>query len=93
MLNHDSQESEDVRKKWNYSQEDRLAYDRIRVYMLREELRLKEGNKRKTKEPTMCKADINPIFGIELASFDETIDEMNAIQEALYYGLGNNDRR
>jgi len=35
----------------------------------------------------LIKAEISPTLGIEAKSFDETIDDMNNIQEAIYYGL------
>ncbi len=87
MLNHDSSEADAVRSQYHYKPQDRLAYERVRVYMLRKDFARKSGNQRQTKVPTLCEAPINPMFGIELASFDDTINEMNAIQDTLYYGL------
>ena len=89
MLNNADANLEAVRKRYHYTAEDSLAPERVRVYMLREDMALKSGNQRKTKARTLCEAPISPTLGIEVASFDDTIEEMNAIQEAIYYGLNN----
>lgn len=87
MLNQEAPAMEVVRKKFkDYLLEDKLAPERVALYMASEESILKAGGKRKTKVKTLVRADISPTLGIEAKSFDETIDEMNAIQEAIYYG-------
>ncbi|MDP2363964.1 MAG: AAA family ATPase [Ignavibacteria bacterium] len=88
MFNQGDQQLDAVRNKYKeYLPEDRLAYDKVSLYMAREEKVLRPGNTRKTKIKTLVRAEISPTLGIEAVSFDETIDEMNAIQEAIYYGL------
>lgn len=85
MLNSDAPGLGAVRERWGYARHDRLAPDRVRLYMLSEDYVQKNGNKRKTKAPTLCKAIISPTLGIQVPTFDQTINEMNAIQDEIYY--------
>ena len=85
MLNSDASALDEIRKRWGYTQHDRLSHDRIHLYMLSEDYIQKRGNKRKTMEHTLCKAKISPTVGIEVPTFDKTINEMNAIQDEIYY--------
>jgi hypothetical protein len=88
MLNQNLPYFEKVREKFqDYSSDDRLSADKVALYMTREELIMRPGKQRKTKTKTLVKADISPTLGIEAKSFDETIDEMNEIQDAIYYGM------
>lgn len=88
MLNQELPYFENIREKYKeYLPEDRLEATKVALYMTREELILRDGAKRKTKTKTLVKADISPTLGIEAQSFDDTINEMNAIQEAIYYGM------
>jgi len=69
-----------------YTGENSLDPEKVRVYLLRPHRGRKNGTGRGATAPTLCEADINATFGIEVPSFDETIDDMNALQESLYYG-------
>jgi hypothetical protein len=71
----------------DYSAEDKLNPASVALYMAREESRVRPGGKRKSKMMTLTRADISPTLGIDSPSFDETIDDMSAVQEAIYYGL------
>jgi ABC-type transport system involved in cytochrome c biogenesis ATPase subunit len=85
MLNSEAPGLDEVRERWGYAHHDRLGHDRVHLYMLSEDYVQKNGNKRKTKAPTLCKAKISPTLGIQVPTFDQTINEMNAIQDAIYY--------
>jgi hypothetical protein len=88
MLNQDSEKLNGIREKLaDYMEVDKLNPDRVSLYMARDEYILKPGYKRKSKTKTLIKAEISSTLGIEARSFDETIDDMNAVQEAIYYGL------
>ncbi|MEO6422873.1 MAG: AAA family ATPase [Candidatus Nitrotoga sp.] len=88
MFNQEDKRLNSVREKYKeYLPEDKLAYDKVSLYMARDEKVLKQGYSRKTKIRTLVRANISQTLGIEAISFDETIDEMNAIQEAIYYGI------
>lgn len=71
----------------DYSPEDKLNPECVALYMARDESILRPGRKNKVKTKTLVRADISPTLGIEARSFDETIDDMNAVQGAIYYGL------
>jgi len=88
MLNHDSPKLTEILKKLiDYTPEDKLDANCVAVYMAKEHSILRPGGKKKSKTRTLVKADISPTLGIEAISFDETIDDMNAVQETIYYGL------
>ncbi len=86
MLNQSALPKEALLKKLkDYTEADRLNHQDIAVYMARKDKIQKPGNTRKTVCQTIVAAEISPTLGIEALSFDETIDEMNAVQEAIYY--------
>ena len=89
MLNNlnDEQFSIFNKKYKDYNREDKLDTSKIALYITREELiKLPEFSSR-VKRKILKKAEINSIFGIEAISFDETINEMNAIQDTIYYEI------
>ena len=55
-----------------------LAAERIRVYIA-------ERMKGRTRSLTFTPADIDPDYGIEARTFDSTIEDMNRVQELLYF--------
>ena len=71
----------------DYGTDDKLNPASVALYMARQENMMRPGGKRKVKTMTLVRADISPTLGIEAPSFDETIDDMSAVQEAIYYGL------
>jgi len=85
MLNQPGADREAVRKRYGYEKEEPLAPERIRVYIAEQKNICKAGHTRKSPCQTLTPADIDPVLGIEARSFDETIDEMNQIQEALLF--------
>ena len=86
MLNQDKQYLKKIMKKEKYSEAELLCADRVKVYIAKEDSVLKKGNVRKTKCLTLVSANVNQELGIEVDSFDATIDEMNRIQEAIVWG-------
>lgn len=89
MLNQDSKKLQEIRKKLNdYNPEDRLDSKRVALYMTLDQNTHgpEDGNKKKTVK-TLVRADVSSTLGIEARSFDETIEDMNSVQEKIYYGL------
>ena len=87
MLNHDKPHLKRIAEENGYRQSELLRSDQVKVYMAREELMpLEEGQKRRRRGHTLVEADIDPELGIEAPSFDETIDEMNKIEEDIVWG-------
>lgn len=85
MLNHDRKHLKQIMEKEGYSKEELISAKQIRVYIAEEKLLRKPGNKKRSKCLTLVPADIDPKFGIEARSFDTTIDEMNRIQESIFF--------
>ena len=87
MLNHDKPHLKRIAKENGYRQSELIRSDQVKVYMPQETLvPLEEGQKRRRRGLTLVKADVDPVLGIEAPSFDETIDEMNSIQEDIIWG-------
>ena len=87
MLNHDKPHLKRIAKEHGYRQSELIRSDQVKVYMTQEALMpLEEGQKRRRRGLTLVEADVDPVLGIEAPSFDETIDEMNSIQEDIIWG-------
>ena len=87
MLNHDKPHLKRIAEENGYQQSELIRSDQVKVYMAREELMpLEEGQKRRRRGNTLVEADIDPELGIEARSFDDTIDEMNKIEEDIVWG-------
>ena len=87
MLNHDKPHLKQVAKENGYQDSELINADQVKLYMTKEKLMpLEEGQKRRRRGYTLVPADIDPEFGIEADSFDETIDAMNKIQRDIVWG-------
>ena len=87
MLNHDKPHLKRIAEENGYRQSELIRSDQIKVYMTQEELMpLEEGQKRRRRGLTLVEADVDPVLGIEVPSFDKTIDEMNEILEDIVWG-------
>jgi predicted ATPase len=86
MLNQDKPYLKKIMMNEKYFDNELLSADKIKVYIAKEDSILKEGNVRKTRCLTLVPADVSQELGIEIESFDTTIDEMNRIQEAIIWG-------
>ncbi len=85
MLNHDNPYIRTIREQEGYQEAELIAADQIKVYIAETDLVLLTGYERRTSIQTLVAADIDPRLGIEAHSFDSTIDDMNRIQESLYF--------
>jgi predicted ATP-dependent endonuclease of OLD family len=99
LLNRRNKNSDEVMKQYGYSEKEFLDPSKVRVYMAQEietkkpEIKKKTTPKKKTSQPIMPKipkctfirANIDEL-GIDLPSFDKTINEMNRIQMELLAG-------
>jgi predicted ATP-dependent endonuclease of OLD family len=72
-------------QKYGYDRTYMLGRNRVSVYIASLQPVLLDGNTRRTKCNTFQKAEFNG-FGFELDSFDNTINEMNEMQDSLFYG-------
>ncbi len=87
MLNHDKPHLKRVAEENGYQDNELINADQVKVYIAEEALMpLEEGQKRRRRGHTLVPADIDPEFGIEVGSFDKTIDDMNRIQRDIVWG-------
>lgn len=82
----------EIMTKFGYQKEELLSVSQIKMYISKKENTLLPNKQRKTKIQTLVPANIDPSFGMEAISFDDTINEMNTIQESIMFtGYGHTD--
>lgn len=86
MLNNDKPHLAKLAEQEGYKAEELLNAEQVKVYIAEEAPIVLNGNKRKTKCQTLTAADISQELGIEVRSFDKTIETMNRIQEEIIWG-------
>ena len=86
MLNQDKPYLKQIAQEEGYQSEELLTAAKIRVYIAEKALVKLENKSRRSRHPTLVPARIDPELGIEARSFDETINKMNEIQEAIVWG-------
>ena len=88
MLNHDKPHLKRIAKENGYRDDELIKSDQVSVFVAQEDLMpLEEGQRRRRRGHTLVPADMDPKFGIEARSFDETIDDMNRILEDIVWGV------
>lgn len=63
-----------------------LDPSKVRVYIAEMASIRPDGMSRRGNYNTLTMADIDPVMGIEVSTFDKTILEMNRIQDEIYWG-------
>lgn len=87
MLNHDKPHLKRVAEENGYQKGELIQADQVKVYIAEKTLLpLEEGQKRRKRGHTLVQAKIHPRFGIEVRSFDQTIEGMNRIQDDIVWG-------
>jgi len=86
MLNQDKPHLKKIADEEGYRTEELLSAEKVRVYIAEKSLVKLKENERRTKVQTLVPANIDKDLGIEARSFDETINKMNEIQEAIVWG-------
>ncbi len=87
MLNHDKPHLKRVAEENGYKNSELIKAEQVKVYVAEKGLLdLEEGQKKRRRGHKLIPADIDPEFGIEVSSFDETIDAMNKIQRDIVWG-------
>jgi hypothetical protein len=77
MLNNRNKNNSMVMEKYGYSESEILCPDKVRVYMTQKT--------EKSNRYTFVPADIDE-QGIFLPSFDDTINEMNLVEDEILFG-------
>ena len=83
-LNQEKPHLRRISKKQGYRPEELLRPDQVQVYIA--EPYMMERDERSVPAHTLSRASVDPELGIEARSFDETINEMNEIQDAILWG-------
>ncbi len=86
MLKAGTKYSRKVMERFEYIDNELLLPQQVRVYSAGENLVKMQGRKKKTKVITFTYCDIDPNLGIEVKGFDDSIIEMNQIQEDILFG-------
>ena len=87
MLNHDKPHLKRIAEENGYKESELITADQVKVYVAEKALMpLEEGQKRRKRAHTLVPTKIHPKFGIEVPSFDKTIDDMNRIQDEIVWG-------
>ena len=86
MLNHDRPYLRRIAEEEGYQSDELLSANKVKVYIAKKAKIKLKNNVRKSLCPTLVEADINPQYGVEAPSFDETINTMNEIQNAIIWG-------
>ncbi len=86
MLNHDQPYLRKIAEEEGYNEYELISAKQIKVYIAEKASIKLEGKSRKSNCQTLTLANINPELGIEVRSFDTTINTMNRIQEAVIWG-------
>jgi ABC-type multidrug transport system ATPase subunit len=84
--NHGDERLKKIVERENIKLNTLLAHDRVKVYIAEKSKIKIEQNTRSTLENTLTIATITPENGIEARSFDTTINDMNRIQDEIYWG-------
>ena len=86
MLNQDKPHLKRIAQQEGYESSELVAPEKIKAYIAEEAHVLLDGNKRRSRCQTLVEAKIDQELGIEMGSFDETINKMNEIQKAIVWG-------
>lgn len=86
MLNQRTEHTRAVQRQYDYDDAELLDSAKVRLYMTGEVAKQAAGAGRRAKIKTLKLATIHPDRGIEVKTFDDTIEIMNAIQGEILYG-------
>ncbi|MCY4672239.1 MAG: AAA family ATPase [Bacteroidetes bacterium] len=89
MLNQDKPYLKRIAEREGYRSEEFVDAKRVKVYVAEKALmKTRSSNKRRSRHQTFKEAKVSQEQGIDARSFDETINKMNEIQEAIVWGSG-----
>ena len=86
MLNYNKPHLKRIAEENGYRESELITAEQIKVYVAEKALLpLEEGQKRRKRGHTLEQVEIHPKFGIGVRSFDNTIDDMNRIQDEIVW--------
>lgn len=86
MLNAQTEHSKSVQQKYGYGDEERIDPVKVKLFMTCSVTKKRDGKGKRAKFNSLREAKIHPDQGIEVETFDTTIDTMNAIQTEILFG-------
>lgn len=86
MLNAQTEHTKAVQQRHDYGDEERIDPARVKLFMTCPVTKKREGGLRSTRHNSLREAKIHPDQGIEVETFDTTIETMNAIQTEILFG-------
>lgn len=86
MLYAKKDQSQKILEKYKYNINEMLSPEKVRAYYAGEHSIQLPDKQRKTKEFTFVACDISQELGIEVKGFDDSIREMDEMQEEILYG-------
>lgn len=86
MLNAGTTQTKKIEKKHGYNEQERLNPGKISLFMTCSIQERREGRGKRAKYNSLRKANIDPRLGIEVETFDRTIELMNEIQSDIVFG-------
>lgn len=87
MLGKKSNHTKSIQEQYNYDDQELLEFNKVKLYMTGAISKKSEEKGKKTRKiNTLIPAKITQEYGIEVKTFDETIDLMNEIQSNILYG-------
>ena len=86
MLKQNKPYLKQIAEEEDYQSEELIDAKKIKVYIAEKALMERGRERRRSRYQTLVPANIDPKLGIEARSFDETINKMNEIQEAIVWG-------
>ena len=93
MLNRDMPHLKRIAEEEDYRSDELLDINKVKLYISKQTLIKRENKRRRSMCQTLVAANISQDGGIEVDSFDQTINKMNEIQDSIIWGYdqGNND--
>ena len=86
MLNHDKPHLKRIAQQEGYQPDEFMDAAKVKVFVADKSSMKLENKKRIGQYHTFVRADIDSVHGIEVDSFDQTINKMNEIQDAILWG-------
>ncbi len=91
MLNRDMPHLKKIAKEEGYHSDELLDINRVKLYISKRASIKRENKQRKSMCQTLVAANISQEEGVEVDSFDQTINKMNEIQDSIMWGYDKND--
>lgn len=86
MLNQSGNKMDALIDRENYSRNSLINPDNVKAYIAKNDLVAIPGQRRRQRINTLSMARVDKENGIEINSFDETINDMNRIQDEILWG-------